>query len=158
MKRFCAFLILVLAMMLAGCVISPRRTLGGSSTGSGGGTTGGTGGQLYVTTPSSILRFSGAETVRGNTAPTATITSTAFSNLQRLAVDTAADRLYVVSQGTKAILIFDNASTLSGSVTPTRAIIGNLTGMVSPFDVGVDTVNNLLYVADGTNIFLYNSA
>jgi hypothetical protein len=73
-------------------------------------------------------------------------------------VDAAADRLYVVSQGTKAVLIFDNASTLTGNVTPTRAIVGNATGMASPFDVTVDTVNNLLYVADGTNILLYNSA
>jgi hypothetical protein len=160
MKRFYAILVLALALTLAGCVISPRRTLGGSGSGSsGGGTTpGGTGGQLYVTTPSSILRFSSAETVNGNTAPTATITSSSFSSLQRLVVDTAADRLYVVNQGGKSVLIFDNASTLTGSVTPTRAIAGAATGFVSPFDVAVDTINNLLYVADGTNILLFNSA
>src|ERR1700679_1931204 len=132
MKRFYAILILVLALMVSSCVISPRRTLGGSGSGSGGGTSGGTGGQLYVTTPNSILRFSNAETISNNAPPTATLTSTSFSSLQRLVVDTAADRLYVVNQGGKSILIFDNASTLTGSVTPTRAIAGAATGFVSP--------------------------
>jgi hypothetical protein len=161
MMRFYAILVLALALTLAGCVISPRRTLGGSGTGSGGGgtTPGGTGGQLYVTTPNSILRFSSAETVSGNTAPTATLTSTSFSNLQRLIVDTANDRLYVVSQGTKAILIFDNASTtLSGSVTPTRIIAGTNTGLTTPLDLALDTTNNILYVADGISVFLFANA
>jgi hypothetical protein len=160
MKRVYAIFVLAMVLMLAGCVISPRRTLGGSSTGSGGGgtTSGGTGGQLYITTGNSILRFSNAETVTDNTAPTATLTSTSFSNLQRLIVDTANDRLYVVSQGTKAILIFDNASTLSGSVTPTRIISGTNTGLTTPLDLALDTTNNILYVADGISIFLFANA
>jgi DNA-binding beta-propeller fold protein YncE len=154
MKQFYA--ILALAIFMAGCVISPRRTVGGTPGGGGG--TPGSGGQLYVTTANSILRFSNAETATGNVAPTATITSAAFSSLQRLIVDTANDRLYVVSQGTKSILIFDNASTLSGNVTPTRAISGNQTQLSSPLDIALDPNNNILYVADGFTIFIYGSA
>lgn len=159
MKRLYTIFICLLAMVLSGCVISPRRTVGGGGTGSGGGGgTGATGGQLYVTTPNSILRFSNAETVNGNTAPDATITSTSFSVLQRLIVDPANNRLYVVSQGNKEILIFDNASTLSGSVTPTRFIGGGNTGLTTPLDLALDTNNDLLYVADGSTIFLFTSA
>lgn len=160
MKRFYTIFVCLLAMMLGGCVISPRRTVGGGtgSGGSGGGGTGATGGQLYVTTPNSILRFSNAETVNGNTAPDATITSSAFSILQRLIVDPTNDRLYVVSQGSKSILIFDNASTLTGNVTPTRAIVGGNTGLNTPLDLALDTNNDLLYVADGSTLLLFTSA
>ena len=159
MKRFYTIFICLLAMAFSGCVISPRRTVGGGtgSGGSGGGT-GATGGQLYVTTPNSILRFSNAETVNGNTAPDATITSSSFSILQRLIVDPSNDRLYVVSQGNKEILIFDNASTLTGNVTPTRFIQGGNTTLNVPLDLALDTTNNLLYVADGSNLLVFASA
>ena len=156
MNRSSASLVFILAIMVSGCVISPRRTVGGTSGGSGGGTTG-TGGQLYVSTPNAILRFSSAETVNGNTAPTATITTVALSSPQHMTVDTTNDRLYVANQGTSSVLIFDNASTLSGSAAP-RALIGNATGLSRPVDVGIDTINDILYVADGTSILVYTSA
>ena len=158
MKRFYAILVFTLALMLCGCVISPRRTLGGGS-GSGSGGSTGTGGQLYVSTQNSILRFSNVEAAVGNVAPTATIISPSLSGLQHMTIDTAADRLYVANQGGKSIVIFDNASTLAtGSVTPTRIISGPATGFVNPIDVAVDTINNLLYVADGTSILLFVNA
>lgn len=158
MKRFFAISICAIALMLGGCVISPRRTVGGGTGSGGSGGTGATGGQLYVTTPTSILRFSNAETINGNTAPDATITSTSFSVLQRLIVDPSNNRLYVVSQGNKEILIFDNASTLTGSVTPTRFIGGSNTGLSAPLDLALDTTNDLLYVADGSIVFVFASA
>ena len=160
MKRFYAILLVAMALILAGCVISPRRTLGGSGTGSGGGGgSTGTGGQLYVSTANSILRFSDVEATVGNVAPTATITSPSLSGPQHMTIDTAADRLYVANQSGRSILIFDNASTLAtGSVTPTRIISGGNTGFANPIDVAVDTINNLLYVADGTSILLFTSA
>jgi len=155
MKRFYAILVFATAFMVAGCAISPRRLPGG---GSGGGGTPGTGGELYVSTPNSILRFSNAESSNGNVTPTATITSPTLSAPQHMIVDTNADRLYVANTGGKSILIFDNASTLTGSTLPTRAISGSNTGFVNPIDVAVDTTNDLLYVADGTTIFLFASA
>jgi hypothetical protein len=157
MKRVCAILAFGLAFMISGCVISPRRTLGGPGT-PGNPVIPGTGGQLYISTPNSILRFSNAEAVNGNTAPTATITSSAFSSPQHIVVDTTNDRLYVANRGGRSILVFDNASTLTGNVTPTRIIVGASTGLSNPIDVAVDTINDLLYVADGTTILLFSQA
>src|SRR5262249_28601335 len=153
MRRIHAVLALVL--VLAGCEASPRRT-----TGSSGGGGGGTGGQLYVSTPSSILRFSNAESSNGPVAPVATITGSGsgISAPQHLFLDTAANRLYVANQGGSSILIFDNASTLTGTSTPTRVISGNATTLVAPTDVAVDSGNNLLYAADGTSIHVFASA
>lgn len=153
MRRTRAILVLTLALLAFGCV-SPRR---GNNTVSGGGG-GGTGGQLYVATPTAILRFSNVEGANGNVAPTATITSAALSAPQHLLADTANNRLYVANQGGSSILIFDNASTLTGSVTPPRVISGNATQLVAPIDVALDSTNNLLYVADGTSILVFSSA
>ena len=107
MRRTRAILVLTSALLAFGCV-SPRR---GNNTVSGGG--GGTGGQLYVATPTAILRFSNVEGANGNVAPTATITSAALSAPQHLLADTANDRLYVANQGGSSVLVFDNASTLT---------------------------------------------
>ena len=64
----------------------------------------------------------------------------------------------MANQGGSSILVFDNASTLTGNVTPTRVISGNATKLVAPIDVALDTTNNLLYVADGTSILVFSSA
>jgi DNA-binding beta-propeller fold protein YncE len=113
---------------------------------------------LYVSTSSSILRFSNAESSNGNVAPVATITGTQISSPQHLFLDGAADRLYVANQGGSSVLIFDNASTLTATSTPTRVISGNATTLVAPVDVAVDPANNLLYVADGTSVRVFASA
>ena len=155
MQRLFAVLGLLM-LFVFGCQISPRRTVGGS----GGGGGGSTGGQLYVATGNSILRFSNAESANGNIAPTATINgaATRLSNPQHLFLDTASDRLFVANQGDGSVLIFDNASTLTGNAAPTRVISGNLTTLSAPVDVALDTTNNLLYVADGTSIRVLGSA
>src|SRR6476660_4947961 len=154
MRRFYAILALTAVLLAFGC-ISPRRN--GNTVSNGGG---GTGGQLYVTTPNSILRYSNAEGSIGNVAPTGTIAgaATGLSAPRHLLVDTSADRLYVANQGGSSVLIFDNASTLTGNVAPTRVISGNATKLVAPVDVALDTTNNLLYVADGTSILVFASA
>ena len=152
MRRIGAILGLTIILLASGC-ISPRRN--GNVVNNGGG---GTGGQLYVSTPNSILRYSNAEGSIGNVAPAGTITATVLSAPRHLLVDTSADRLYVANQGGSSILVFDNASTLTGNVTPTRVISGNATKLVAPTDVALDTTNNLLYVADGTSILVFASA
>jgi hypothetical protein len=149
MRRFYAILLLNLCLVV-GCV-SPRR-----STASSGG--GNTGGQLYVATPNGILHFNNAESSNGNIAPVATITASQISSPQHLFIDTAADRLYVANQGGGSVLVFDNVSTITGATTPTRIIAGNTTTLVAPVDVAVDTINNLLYVADGSSIRVFASA
>ncbi len=144
--------------LLSGCQISPRR--GTTSGGGGGGGGGGTGGQLYVSSSNSILRFNNAESSNGNIAPAGILSgaNTRLSTPQHLFADTANDRLYVANQGGASILVFDKASTLNGNVSPTRVISGNLTRLASPLDVTLDTVNNLLYVADGISILVFSNA
>ncbi len=155
-RRFAIFVLGLL--LLAGCVISPRRPIPGSGGGGGGG--GSTGGQLYVSTANSILHFANAETATGNLAPTGTISgsSTGLSSPKRLLVDTSANRLYVANQGGSSILVFDNVSTLAGNIAPTRVISGNATTLSAPVDIALDTTNDLLYVADGNSILVFASA
>src|SRR6476660_4104523 len=95
-------------LLTVGCVISPRRTLGGG----GGGTPTPTPtasptptpnpaatGKLYVmdTNSNTLLRFDNAFTVINNATPAATIVgaNTTLNFPNYIALDTAADRLYV---------------------------------------------------------------
>lgn len=148
--------VLALICLLAGCQISPRR---GTISGGGGGG-GGTGGQLYISTASSILHFNQAETSNGNVAPVGTINgaSTQLSAPQQLLLDAPNDRLYVANQGGGSVLVFDSASTATGNATPTRVIFGNATHLTAPIAIALDPGNNLLYVADGTSILVFSGA
>jgi len=149
----------LLALILSGCVISPRRD--GTTGGGGGGTSLG---KLYVTndTGNSILRFDNAlaTTATGNLTPAATIqgSSTNLINPQGVALDVAADRLFVADLGGPAILIFDSASTKTGNIAPTRSIVGAATNLTGPIAVALDVTRNLLYVADGPDVLVYSSA
>jgi hypothetical protein len=157
-------------LLTVGCVISPRRTLGG-----GGGTPTPTPtasptpnpaatGKLYVTNSTSftILRFDNAFTAINNATPAATIVgaSTTLNFPNYIALDTAADRLYVADQADLSILIFDKISTQNGTVNlaPTRIIVGGNTTLVSPADLFFDRVRNQLYVLDDPNILVFNVA
>jgi hypothetical protein len=71
-------------------------------------------------------------------------------------VDTRNDRLFVANSG--SILIYDNASTRSGTTTPDRVISGNQTGLSNPTDLALDTNNDQLYVADGFLISVFANA
>ena len=148
MERFRA-LILLLVLLFAGCN-SPRRNV---NIGGGGGATGG---QLYVATPTAILRFASALSANGAVVPTATISGTAtqISAPQHILIDTATNRLFVPNQGNATILIFQNASTASGNVAPSAVM--SSTSFSAPIDVAVDATKNLLYVADGSNILVFS--
>jgi hypothetical protein len=152
-----AVALLLSMMLLSGCVISPRRTAGGGGGSGGGGGGTATGGKLYVTSGNSILRFDNALNATGNIAPGSAIngTSTTLSSPHALQIDTGTDRLYVANQGAGSVLVFSAASTVTGNIAPTATLVGANTGLSSPIGVALDTTRNILYVADGTTVFVF---
>lgn len=162
---------LVFFLTVSGCVISPRRTLGGGATPTPTPNPTGTPtptpsttpqGKLYVsnTGANSIVRFDQVFTDSGNIVPAVTIsgTNTGLNAPAFITLDRAADRLYVANNADVSILIFDNISTKSGNVGPERIISGSLSTLGSPTDVSVDTGRDLLYVADDTHIHVFATA
>jgi len=149
MRRSYAVFILAMLALALGC--------GSTKPGPG---TNNSGGQLYVSTPSAILRFNNALTATGNVAPIAIVTggTTTLSSPQHMLVDTTANRLFVANQGGSSVLIFDSASTMAGNIAPNRTVNGPATTLAAPIDVALDNANNLLYVADGTSILVFAGA
>jgi hypothetical protein len=161
-------------LLTVGCVISPRRTLGGG----GGGTPtptptpGPTGsptptpvatGKLYVMDSNSntLLRFDNALTANGNIQPAVKIvgTATTFNFPGFITLDTATDSLYIADTNDLSVVIYDGISTKSGgNIAPSRIIAGTVANLLSPTDVSLDKVRNLLYVADDLFIHVYASA
>jgi hypothetical protein len=158
-------------LLTVGCVISPRRTLGGGGgtptptptpTGSPTPTPVATG-KLYVmdTNSNTLLRFDNAFTASGNATPAATIvgTNTTFSSPAFITLDVANDSLYIADTGDLSVVIYDGISTKnSGNVAPSRIIAGVATNLLSPTDVSLDKTRNLLYVADDVDIHVFASA
>jgi hypothetical protein len=159
-------------LLTVGCVISPRRTLGGGGgtptptptasptpTGSPTPTPVATG-KLYVmdTNSNTLLRFDNALTASGNLTPAATIVgaNTTFSSPAFITLDAPNDRLYIADNGDLSVLIYDNISTKNGNIAPNRIITGP--SLVAPTDVSLDKVRDLLYVADDLDILVYASA
>lgn len=127
--------------------------------GGGGGGGGGDNGSPPPTTPQgkgilsvpnagahAILFFDHASTASGDIAPNRILTGTAtgLRTPVDLVVDTAHDRLYVANQEGNAVLVFDEASKLSGNVPPTRTIT-----VPFPMSLALDMTRDLLYVAIG---------
>jgi hypothetical protein len=165
-KVFLSAVLVCIVALSAGCVISPRRTLGGGGTNGSATPTptpvGGAAGKLYVSdmNTSKIVRFDNANTSSGNVVPAATISgaATTLNSPQHLFVDAAADRLFVANQAGAAVLIFDAVSTKSGNVAPARTISGASTGLTAPVDVALDAGKDLLYVADGRDVLVFSPA
>ncbi len=165
-RLFAAIFVLFL---MVGCVISPRRTLGGTPTPTPSPTATPTPnpaatGKLYVSNSGggSILRFDNAFTASGNASPAATISgaNTTLNSPSFMTLDAAADRLYVANTGDLSVVIFDGVSTKTGivNIAPTRTIAGVQTGLLQPTDVALDKGRDLLYVADDVDIFVFTSA
>ena len=120
--------------------------------------------QIYVanTGSNSILVFNNAGTVSGNVTPTRIIAGglTTLSTPSDIFVDTTNDQIYVANTGSNSILVFNNAGTVSGNVTPARIIAGGLTTLSTPNGIYVDIANDLLYIANsGANsILVFNGA
>src|SRR5262245_37415788 len=142
MLRSFYLLLAVGTLLVSGCDVSPGKNRPTTSPL--------TNGLLYVATPSSILRFSNALSATGNVTPAATISggATLLSSPQHLLIDVVTDRLFVANQGGASILLFQNASTITGNTTPNAIITSS--SMSAPVDIALDTgFNNFLYVADG---------
>jgi hypothetical protein len=97
-----------------------------------------------------IESFSTAHPALGEPVPIDRIlsgTSTLLASAAAAAVlDAAGDRLFVAN-GTE-ILVFDNASTANGNVTPNRIIRKSGSDFVNVASLSLDATQNLLYVGD----------
>jgi hypothetical protein len=168
---------LLFLIALAGCVISPRRTLGESPSPSTTPSPTPTAtpiltptptpvpaaiGLIYVTSGSqnSVMRFGNAFTTSGNVSPDATISgaATALSTPISLALDSSANRLFVVSRGSASILVFDQISTKTGNAAPDRVITGVATNLFLPIQPFLDKSRDLLYVADDIDVLVFAAA
>lgn len=157
LRRFAAGFLLPAILFISGCVISPRR----DSTSTGGGGSNGTG-EVYVSDQSgnAILRFSGATQASGNISPAAVISgsNTTLSSPQYIFSDNTNDRLYIANLNGSNILVYEKVSTISGNsnTAPSRTISSS--NLLQPVDVAVDTVKDLLYVADNDRVVVFSGA
>lgn len=112
--------------------------------------------QLYVANHggNNILVFTNVRTLTGDIAPSRTIAgaATTLSSPSTLFFDIFNDRLYVANTADNSILVFDNASTAVGNVTPSRTLKGVTTTLNAPSGVFVDITRNKLYVINGGTI------
>ncbi|MDH5512237.1 MAG: hypothetical protein OEY27_03400 [Gammaproteobacteria bacterium] len=96
--------------------------------------------RLYVanTGSDSILAFNDISTVSGNKTPDRVLSGvlTVLNEPRDLFFDLAADRLYVANAGADTVLVFDNASIVTGNRAPNRAL--SLTPGTTPYGVFVD--------------------
>jgi hypothetical protein len=119
-------------------------------------------GKLYVASrlQDTVLRFDNAFTASGNVAPGATINGglTGLTEPVYLALDSAADRLFVANRSAGSITVFDQASTKTGNVAPSRTISGPATNLFLPTDVFLDKGDDLLYVADDVDVLVFAAA
>jgi DNA-binding beta-propeller fold protein YncE len=178
-----SFLCLTIVLMavvaaISGCQISPR-IIPGQPTPTPTATPGPTGsptptptptpippsavGKLYVTDQddNSILRFDNALSATGNQVPGAVIkgASTTLNKPQFVAFNGATDTLYVANVSNASVVVYDGVSTKNGDAPPTRIITGAAsTPLVSPSSVALDTTRDLLYVADGAEIWVFSPA
>lgn len=123
--------------------------------------------RLYVSNFSgnSIVVFNAVSTANGNIAPTREITgsNTGLNNPGSIFLDVTNNRLYVsnFSSTARNILVFDNASTINGNVSPSRIISGFALYAYSQLSgISVDTTKDLLYVVDfnGNAIYVIGNA
>jgi DNA-binding beta-propeller fold protein YncE len=119
---------LLLASLLVGCVGKQEGTLQTASPR----------GKLYISNfgDNSLLIYGDAINADGNLAPTEKIQDLRAQNVIRnpfsVFVDVVNDRLYVANTGFNQILMYDNASTVSGNAAPDHVISGNDTTLDFP--------------------------
>jgi 6-phosphogluconolactonase (cycloisomerase 2 family) len=165
LRRLILGFALVGIALLTGCVYSRNLNSGSNNNNNNGGNNGI--GHLYVSSQgqNEILVFSSATTLNGAvtaqavlTTSTSNITGGLLTNPQYIFSDSKNDRLYVANSGGASILVFDGVSKLQGNVSmiPTRTITS--TAFTAPADVQLDTVRDILYVADTNAIVVFGGA
>jgi hypothetical protein len=127
--------------------VAPTRTLAGLQTGLGQPTDVALDkgrDMLYVADDIDIFVFNAASasTTNGNIA-FARDMSPGFV-ISAIFLDATNNRLFVADPAADAIAIFDNASTLNGTITPTRVIQGTATHLSVPSGVQVDGAGRLI--------------
>ena len=107
-----------------------------------------------LTTPDpAILVFTSASTIAGDVAPARQFVVVGGSAFEGIELDDAADRLYV-SGATGVLYVFNSASTLTGTVTPTAAIT-----LSAPGTIGLDRKTDRLYVASNAgSLYVFDAA
>ncbi|MFN7974940.1 MAG: hypothetical protein U0166_21745 [Acidobacteriota bacterium] len=125
---------------------------------------------MYVanTFGGNILVWNNANTVNGNTAPSRVIGMGQLGAPVHVYVDPAADRLFAVTMpfggGKASVVIYNNASTLTGQPTPSVRITGPLCRLEAgnnktTHNVWYSKQRKLLFVAHHTNeVLIYDLA
>jgi DNA-binding beta-propeller fold protein YncE len=117
--------------------------------------------QLYISGNSSdeLLTFGNANAVSGSATPNRTVSggNTALDEPRGIAVDMARSRIYVANFAGNSILVFNNARTVSGDVTPNRSI-SNTGNQISPTGLFLDPIGDRLYVTSDNSVLVYENA
>ena len=89
--------------------------------------------------------FAHASTMQAGASPARSVTLAGMNSAEQILLETGSDTLWVNgsdANSTSMVAVFDHASTLSGTVSPSRKV------GVSAFDIAVDAGRSLLYAAD----------
>ena len=146
-KRLKSMLTVVVVATLTACG-------GGGGSGSGGGTQQGTSGSVIFVADANSLSIGSSS--NGNPAVGATTFDRLISGsstgivgaISGLAFDSSGNHLYVANGN--SVLVFDNADTATGNVSPSHTIVTPAAGAgVGIFrGIGLDAANDRLYVPD----------
>ncbi|MCL5878765.1 MAG: Ig-like domain-containing protein [Deltaproteobacteria bacterium] len=109
-----------------------------------------------------VLAFDNVSTLNGAVSASRSISgsNTTLNSPVGISLDAANDDLYIVNWGNNSILVFNNASTATGNIAPSRTISGSNTGLSGPQGIWLDATSDQLYVADQfvPGITVYNNA
>jgi hypothetical protein len=99
--------------------------------------------RLYVSgfNTNNIAVFDSASTADGPTVPARVIAgaNTTLRQPTAIQLDPFQDMLYTANSGTSSIVVFDNASTISGDVVPSRIITRVNSSMAVPYGLWLDS-------------------
>jgi DNA-binding beta-propeller fold protein YncE len=120
--------------------------------------------RLYVADfgASNISIYDNASTLNGSVATSRKLSGslTKLTSPAGVAVDLVNNVLYAADANTNSILIWKNASTVTGNVAPTAIITGTSTLLTQPCHLAVDFSRDELYVgsfnSNATSVLVFN--